>query len=145
MSKVKGSITCPACEQALSPRSIHQHTSECSEWKSQFGDPLPEFRYDPFTSSRKKLYLPETREGVDYVQCKVCAEYGWDFRFRRLTSHLRVAHGLDVDSYKARYPEAKVRLQNTTERRKETTRKKYGVDNVFQAESIKKKSRETML
>ena len=56
-----------------------------------------------------------------------------------------MAHALTVADYQEQFPEAKVRLQGTTERREETTRKKYGVDNVFQADLIKKKIRETML
>lgn len=143
MSKSKGSIQCPACHQPLAPRRIHEHTSQCKAWAEQFGDPVPKFKYDPFVKHRKPLYKTEAVEGVDYVQCKICAEYGWDFRFSRMTQHIK-AHGLIVEDYQARFPNAAVRLQKTTDKRRATTRERYGVDNVAKLDEVKEKTRETL-
>jgi len=106
-----------------------------------FGAPLPRFKYDP--SSKKELFAETAVEGVDYLRCQECWGFGLDFRFSRLAQHLKV-HGLDEASYKAKYPGYDIRLEKTAERRKETTQQRYGVDNVFQAESVKTKSRATV-
>jgi len=144
MPRQQGSITCPACNSRLAPRSIHQHTSSCAEWKKLYGAPIPKFKYDPFVTHRKPLFLPEAVEGVDFVRCKICEQYGWDFRFARLTSHIK-CHGWTVAEYEKKYPGAPVRLKKTTKKRVKTTQERYGVDNVFQAEEVRKKVEKTLL
>jgi hypothetical protein len=144
MPRPQGSITCPACNNRLAPRSIHQHTSSCAEWKKLYGAPIPKFKYDPFVTHRKPLFLPEAVEGVDFVRCKICEQYGWDFRFSRLTSHIK-CHGWTVVEYEKKYPGAPIRLKKTIEKRVKTTQERYGVDNVFQAEEVRKKVEKTLL
>ena len=137
----RGSISCPACGHRMAPKKIHEHTSECEGWKEQFGDPLPYFKWDKY--SKKHLFGERLVEGQDYVQCKVCLQYGWDFRFTRMMDHLKKVHGLTEGEYKMKFPGAPVRLSTTLEKRKKTVKKRYGVDNVFQDEGVKEKSRET--
>lgn len=139
-----GSITCPSCGHAMAPRKIHEHTSMCEAWLSEHGKPWPHFKYDRWSGKKGELFKDDAKEGIDFVRCLVCFEHGWDFRFSRLVHHLK-AHEMDEASYKILYPKAKIRLDKTLQRRIETTRREYGVDNVFQAEKIKAKSRETML
>jgi len=136
----KGSCLCPACGKDLAPKAIHAHTETCALWKAQFGEPFPYFKF----SADPKRYVASAIEGVDYVRCYSCAVYGWDFRFLRMVQHVTV-HGLDEASYAVLYPGKPIRLEATNERRKETVRTLYGVDNVFQSEVIKTASRETML
>jgi len=142
MSKFEGSIQCPCCKKKIAPRSIHVHTSSCEEWKLEYGEPIPYFKYDPFAAHRKPLYEEGAVEGVDFVKCMVCWQYGWDFRFSRLASHIK-KHGMTEEEYEARYPEAKVRLEKTTKKRVATTREKYGVDNVSQSDEVKARMVET--
>lgn len=135
-----GRCKCPACGQALAPKSIHEHTKMCLRWRTTYGEPFPYLKY----SGHPEHYLDSAVEGRDYVQCKVCLGYGWDFRFRRMMDHLTGLHGLDEASYQAKHPGAPVRLDATLEARKRTVRDHYGVENVFQAEAIKDASRKTL-
>jgi hypothetical protein len=136
----KGSCLCPSCGKDLAPKSIHEHTKNCSKWIQQFGEPWPYFKY----SMSPKLFQPELVEGVDYVRCYECLQRGWDFRFLRLIDHIHI-HGMTEESYAIKYASKSIRLASTHERRKATVNELYGVDNVFQAESIKSKSRESVL
>lgn len=142
MSKFQGSIQCPSCSKKIAPRKIHEHTSSCAEWKAQYGAPVPYFKYDPFVTHRKPLYEEAAVEGVDFVRCLLCWQYGWDFRFSRLTSHIK-NHQITVEEYESQFPSAKVRLEKTTEKRVETTKEKYGVDNVSQSDEVKARMVET--
>lgn len=124
----------------MAAKAIHAHTEVCEQWIAKFGAPFPYFKF----SATPKRYTSSAVEGVDYVRCYVCATYGWDFRFLRMVQHLEV-HGLTEASYAELYPGKPIRLNLTNERRKATVRSIYGVDNVFQADSIKEASKETML
>ena len=137
----KGNYLCPACGKDLASKTIHSHTENCSVWRAQFGEAYPQFKY----SRSPELYLPDAREGVDYVQCKECLAFGWDFRFRRMMDHITGLHKLDEAAYAARHPGAPIRLASTLVKRKATTQEHYGVDNVFQAKAVKEASKETML
>jgi len=138
---IKGSCLCPACGKDLAPKRIHEHTSECSAWLERYAVPIPYFKY----SAKSEFFSEGAVEGQDYIRCRVCAQYGWDFRFARLMDHLTGVHKLDEAQYLALFPGASVRLIRTAELRRQTARAKYGVDNTSQAEKIKAKIRETCL
>lgn len=140
----KGSITCPACGKALAPKQIHDHTAACALWLKQHGKPWPKFKYDAWGPDKKPLFAPEAVEGSDYVQCRVCAEHGWDFRFSLLTQHIKV-HEMSEAAYVAKYPGARVRLDKTNERRQATTLEAYGVDNISRSEVARESTRQTSL
>lgn len=136
----KGSCLCPACGKDLAPKAIHDHTRRCSAWKATVGEPWPWFKF----SAKPEMYVPEAVEGQDFVRCLVCAQHGWDFRFRRMVQHLQ-CHGLTEETYAQQWPEAKIRLDSTTAKREATVQDRYGVRNVFQDATVKAKSRESML
>ena len=125
----------------MAPLAIHGHTEKCVAWLAKYGAPFPWFKF----SRNLELYALDAREGIDYVQCKECLAYGWDFRFQRLLSHIEGVHKLDEKHYAIKHPNVPIRLASTLEKRKATTRERYGVDNVFQAEAVKAVSKETML
>lgn len=102
---------------------------------TKYGDPFPYFKF----SAKPPLYQPDAIEGIDYVRCLECVAYGWDFRFSRLISHLKVVHKMDEGAYNQKHPGAPVRLRKTLERRMSTVRAVYGVDNVFQAPEVQKR------
>lgn len=129
-----GSETCPECHKKISCTNLHGHTASCAQWQSHRGGPWPKFKF----SRNPTLYAPDAVDGVDYVMCRICATCGWDFRFRRLVQHLEV-HGSTEIGYAVEYPGAPVRLQSTTDRRRETTLALYGVDNVSKSDEIKTK------
>ena len=135
-----GLCLCPACGKDLAPKTIHSHTEKCDSWKLKYGAPYSYFKY----SRILELYSSTAQEGTDYVQCKECLAYGWDFRFRRIMDHLTKVHGLDEALYVERHPGFTVRLVSTLDKRKESSLGHYGVENVFQAESVKKVARKSM-
>lgn len=134
----KGNYHC-LCGGQFAMRSLHTHTSSCSDWLSVHQKPFPYMKY----SRKKEHYVPSAKENVDYLQCKVCLGLGFDTRFSRLKQHVE-KHGLSCEEYESRYGQP-VRLQKTLVRRKKTTQAKYGVDNVFQSDTIKEKIKETNL
>ena len=117
----------------MAPKAIHDHTLTCEPWKSRFGAPWPKFKF----SSEKVMYNPEAIEGVNYVQCKMCAVHGWDFRFYRMADHLKI-HGVTEEDYLRAYG-SPIRVAATLERRKASVRSKYGCENVFQSSEVKEK------
>lgn len=135
-----GLCVCPACGKDLAPKTIHSHTEKCEAWKLKYGESYPYFKY----SRLLDLYTSTAQEGSDYVQCKECLAYGWDFRFRRLMDHLINVHGLDEASYVAKHQGATVRLSSTLEKRKASSLSHYGVENVFQADPVKEASKRSM-
>lgn len=134
-----GSETCPECYKKISCADLHGHTVSCVQWQKQRGAPWPKFKF----SRTPAFYAPESVEGTDYVQCRVCASVGWDLRFRRLIQHLAI-HGLTEADYAAVYPGAPVRLQTTTDRRRATTLAIYGVDNVSKSVEVRTKIGDTI-
>jgi len=66
-------------------------------------------------------------------------------RFKRMMDHLKKVHGMTEETYRAKFPEASVRIGATLQRRVATVQDRYGVDNVFQAGDVKAQSKETML
>ena len=137
-------ILCPGCDKSLkSWKSLPLHIAKCPGWATKIGTPPSKFNFDLHYG--RGLYAPELVEGVDYVSCLVCRADGVEFRKRRLIDHLRAKHSLTEAEYQARFPLGIMRLRATTEQRNATTRETYGVDNVFQSEAIKAKSRETSL
>jgi hypothetical protein len=123
----------------VAPRTFPLHTHKCKEWKKKGWSRLPLFKYDPW--SKPELFVPGAVEGVDYFLCRVCAEYGLDFRFARIKQHLQ-AHGLTEEVYRERYPGAPVQLQKTVEKRQATNMKRFGVPNPSQAASVQEKLRQ---
>jgi hypothetical protein len=136
----KGLCLCPACGKDLAPKTIHEHTKKCELWRAKYGPPFPKFKF----SRDLELYKVEAQEGIDYVQCRECLTYGWDFRFRRMMDHLTGVHGFTEASYLKTHPGATVRLASTLERRKSTVQGHYGVESVFQADSVKETSRKSL-
>lgn len=124
-------------------KAIPKHVSACSRWIEVIGSPPSEFNWD--LHYKRGVYADGLVEGVDWVRCLVCAEQGQDFRFKRMMDHLRKVHALDEAGYRSLYPDALVRVAGTAQKRSETVRSRYGVENVFQAEDVKQKSRDTML
>ena len=141
-TKRLGSIVCPACGHRMAPLAIHDHTESCVAWREKYGPSLPYFKWD--RHAKRELFAEGAVEGIDYLQCKECLKFGWDFRFSRLTQHLRDVHGLSDVEYLARY-DSPIRLDKTYERRVGTVQNRYGVDNVFQLEETKEKARLTAL
>ena len=137
----KGNYLCPACGKDLAPLAIHGHTEKCAAWRAKYGAAFPYLKFN----RHPEQYEPEAQEGIDYVQCKECLAFGWDFRFRRMLDHITGLHKLDEATYAARHPGAPIRLKSTLAKRKATTQEHYGVDNVFQAKAVKEASKETML
>lgn len=137
----KGRCACPACGKNLAPKSIHAHTLECVDWKTKYGDPYPYFKFN----GTPHQYSDVAQEGIDYVRCRVCLEYGWDFRFKRMMDHLKGVHGLSEAQYLLRFPAALVRLQSTLSKRQGTVQGRFGVSNVFQADVVKAKSKASLL
>ncbi len=129
-----GSEKCPECLASISCKFLHKHTANCSLWMQRRGAPWPKFGFDRIP----EYYSPSAVEGVDYVQCKICAECGWDMRFRRLIQHIEI-HGYTEKIYSVQYPGAPIRLSSTDDRRRKTTLEKYGVDNVSKDPEILKK------
>lgn len=138
-------ILCPGCDKPLkSYKSLPLHLlKSCPGWLARIGVPSSEFNFEAFY--KRGLYGDGFVEGEDYVACYICRESSVEFRKRRLIDHLKVKHSLTELDYQKIYPQAPIRLMSTTRRREATTRASYGVDNVFQAESIKAKSRETSM
>lgn len=134
----RGAYRC-LCGGQFAMRSLHTHTSSCVDWLSVHREAFPYMKY----SRKKEHYASSAEENVDYLQCKICLGLGFDTRFSRLKQHLE-KHGLSCEEYASKYS-SPVRLQKTLARRKKTTQAKYGVDNVFQAETIKEKIKETNL
>jgi hypothetical protein len=62
-----------------------------------------------------------------------------------MMDHLTKVHSLTESEYASLFPEAAVRIASTSAKRKGTVKERYGVENVFQSEVVKMKSRETML
>lgn len=127
-----GSLICPACEVPQAPKFFSTHTQRCVAWKLKGWDPLPTFKYDPW--SKSELFVEGAKEGVDYLQCRVCAQHGLDFRFARLKQHVEV-HGLTVEQYQAKY-QAAVNLETTTAKRKATNLEVYGVESPVSAPEV---------
>jgi hypothetical protein len=101
-------------------------------------DPLPFFTF----TRVKDLYLDTAVENEDYVQCKECLQHGWDFRFRNMVNHCKKVHGMTKEEYTEKHG-SPTKVSGTLERRKKTVKEKYGVENVFQLEDVKDKSRKT--
>jgi hypothetical protein len=59
--------------------------------------------------------------------------------------HLKKVHSLTEESYLASYPGASVRIEGTRQKREKTVRARYGVENVFQAISVKREIRDSMI
>jgi len=120
-----GSLLCPACKTPQAPTKFSLHTQSCVAWRLLGWAPLPPFKFDPWKSPSH--WVETAVEGVDYLRCRLCAEYGLDFRFGRLKQHVEI-HGLTVEQYQARFPGALVNLQSTSEKRKATNKAIYGVE-----------------
>jgi len=127
---------CPACQKPLPAKGIPKHTNGCPKWQVVIGVPPSQFNFDRHYG--RALYAEGLTEGTDYVQCLLC-----DFRAKRLMDHLKNVHKLDEAAYRALHPQALVRLASTLQARVATVQTRYGVDNVFQTDDVKAKSRET--
>jgi len=134
-------IRCPACQKLLSsPKAVPKHTNGCPKWDEVIGVPPSEFDFD--RHFRRGLWAPEKVENEDYVRCLLCAAEGAEVRVKRLSDHLKRVHdGMERRGYEERFPRAPVVARSSGAKRKETTRRKYGVDNVGQSDGVKEKTR----
>jgi hypothetical protein len=123
----------------MAGHKIHEHTKKCPAWKAKHKKPWPYFK----SGKPRKHYPDSAAENEDYLVCKVCQQHGWVFCYKRLKQHLRDVHGLSTEQYQEDYPGAEVRLKKTLQRRQETVRAKYGVDNVSKLPEVKKKIKDT--
>lgn len=134
-------VPCPACGQLRALKGMARHTNACSKWGEVIGTPPSEFNFD--RHFKRGLFEEELREGVDYVTCRICQEKGVEVRKKRLMDHLKKIHRLDQGGYQERYPGSPVRLTSTSSKRRASVRQRFGVDNVFQAEDVKEKAKQT--
>lgn len=136
-------IRCPACKKVLtSPKAIPKHTNGCPKWEEVIGVPPSEFNFARYF--QRGLWALDKVEGEDYIRCALCAVEGVEIRVKRLSDHLKRAHGgMSRKEYEAQFPGAPVVARSTVAKRKRTTQERYGVDNVFQSNEIKKKIKET--
>lgn len=138
-------MRCPACQKLLSsPKAVPKHTNGCSKWDEVIGVPPSEFNFDRHFG--RGLWAPEKVEKVeneDYVRCLLCAAEGTEVRVKRLSDHLKRAHGgMKRKEYETRFPGAPVVARSSGTKRKKTTQAKYGVDNVGQSDEVKEKTRQ---
>lgn len=72
---------------------------------------------------------------IDKVICAICNYSG-----KNITKHIMKKHNMNIDEYKRIY-QSEIECENSKKlranNRRNTIRKKYGVDNVSQLESIK--------
>ena len=136
-------VECPACSKVIALKGVPAHTRKCREWDSKIGITVSEYNFDHHY--KRGLYADDQVEGVDYCECLACLEINKVHRLKRMSQHLKKVHRMSVDEYLGKYPKGRVRLQSTLDRRVATTLDKYGVENVFQSEDIKRKSVETMM
>jgi len=103
--------------------------------------PPSEFNFD--RHFERGLWAPEKVEGEDYVGCLLCASEGAEVRVKRLSDHLKRVHdGMKRKEYETRFPGVPVVARSSGAKRKKTTQKRYGVDNVGQSEEVKEKTRQ---
>lgn len=62
-----------------------------------------------------------------------------------MADHLGNVHGMSEPEYLIKYPGSTIRIAATLERRKASVARHYGVDNVFQAEEVKAKSKTSLV
>ena len=131
------STHCPACKKVVKAKGLPLHIKACPDWDTKIGVPSSEFNFDEYF--QRGLYEPQLIENVDYLSCKICG-----YRKKRIADHVRKVHGYDAKDYRAKY-NALTSIPKTSEKRKATVKERYGVENVFQDESVKEKIRETNL
>ena len=131
------STHCPACKKVLKKKALPSHIKGCLDWNTKIGVPSSEFNFDEYF--QRGLYEPQLIESVDYLSCKICG-----YRKKRIADHVRKVHGYDAKDYRAKY-NALTSIPKTNEKRKATVKERYGVENVFQDESVKEKMKETNL
>lgn len=137
-------LHCPACKKPLtSPKALPKHTNGCSKWGEVIGGRPGDFNFDAYF--KRGLYADGLEEGKDYLVCRLCAELGKQWRKTVLSHHLRVEHGLSSEDYLAKYPGAKVVLEAVGEKRKATSREKYGTEFACQSKEVKDRIKETSL
>jgi hypothetical protein len=140
--KSTATVECPACKKLIPTKAIPKHTSGCHSWSTVVGVPPSKFNWD--AHCKRGPYADGLMEGTNYVRCLECAKKGWDARFKRMMDHLKKVHGYDEATYLAKYSNAAVRIASTAQKREGTVQARYGVENVFQADSVKQQSRKTM-
>jgi len=130
---------CPACGKMLTSRkAVPKHTNGCPEWEKKFPDTPPkEFNFHAFYKTG--FWEDGFEEGVNFVRCQICYEQGIDYRKTRILHHVKSEHKLTKEQYLTLYPEALTSCSSTNAKRVATVQKRFGVDNVFQAEEIKEK------
>lgn len=131
------STHCPACKKVVKAKGLPLHIKACPEWDAKIGVPSSEFNFDEYF--QRDLYEPQLIENVDYLSCKICG-----YRKKRIADHVKKVHGYDAKDYRAKY-NALTSIPKTNEKRKATVKERYGVENVFQDESVKEKIKETTL
>ncbi len=131
------STHCPACKKVVKAKGLPLHIKACLDWNTKIGVPSSEFNFDEYF--QRGLYEPQLIENVDYLSCKICG-----YRKKRIADHVRKVHGYDAKDYRAKY-NALTSISKTNEKRKATVKERYGVENVFQDESVKEKMKETNL
>jgi len=135
-------LTCPACNRVFKSRkAVPRHVNTCKAWDGRIDTPPSEYNFDQHF--RTGLYADGMVEGHDYVVCQPCLVQGQEVRYGRLADHLKLVHGMSVEAYDAAYPGAMTRSEASVERRKVTTRAKYGVDNVSRSDVAKESTKRT--
>jgi len=136
-------LSCPACQKEVSPKGLAKHTNGCPEWDEKIGVSPKEFNFD--SHFKRGLYEEGMEEGRDYVCCGLCNETGGDIRKKRLADHLKNIHGMTTKEYAEKFPQKRTKSEKFVSGRRDAVLEKYGVENVFQLDEVKKKSRETSL
>ena len=104
---------------------------------------IPPSQFDFDRHFQRGLWAPGKVEGQDYVSCRICHAGGTEVRVKRLADHLKRLHnGLTRSHYEAKFPGAPVVAKGSEAQRVETTRAKYGVDNIGQSEEVKERTRQ---
>ena len=137
-------VHCPACKKPLSsPKAIPTHTRKCPKWAEVIGASPSDFNFDAYF--KRGLFAEGLEEGKDYLVCLVCAANGKQWRKTVLSHHLGVEHKISSEEYLSRYPGSKVVLDAVGEKRKATSKAKYGTEFACQSKEVKDRIKETSL
>ncbi|WP_196300898.1 hypothetical protein, partial [Streptococcus pneumoniae] len=77
---------------------IRKHTESCKGWREAEGGQI--FPFDKIKIV-EDLYVDGQTINEDYQQRQICAQWGWDLRFKNIKPHLNT-HGISADDYRAK-------------------------------------------
>ena len=133
-------LLCPACGIVFKSRkAVPAHVNACKAWPERIAVAPSMFNFDRHFGTG--LYAEGLKEGQDYVVCLLCQASGVKVRCARLVDHLKHVHKTSVQLYQHAHPNAQTHAEAIIEKRRATTLRIYGVDNVFKSEVVKEITR----